>query len=62
MDISMCENKTCKKRESCYRFTAKPSSHWQSYGTFKPDETGNCNFFQDNDENKTIKNDAKAKT
>lgn len=23
-DITICENKECPKRKSCYRFTAKP--------------------------------------
>jgi len=32
-DISMCLNKKCKKRNTCYRFIAEPD-RWQSYGGF----------------------------
>ena len=34
-DISMCQNKECKFKEDCYRFTAKPSEFMQAYGDFK---------------------------
>jgi hypothetical protein len=34
-DISMCKDKNCPKRDTCYRFTAKPTMDWQSYGDFK---------------------------
>lgn len=33
-DISMCMNETCPIKKSCYRYTATPSEHWQSYGSF----------------------------
>jgi hypothetical protein len=33
-DISMCENKDCPKKETCYRFKAVPC-YGQSYGDFK---------------------------
>jgi hypothetical protein len=33
-DISMCQNKECNMKESCYRYTAKPSEQWQSYSEF----------------------------
>ena len=36
-DITMCGNKTCSKREDCYRFTAPPNEWIQSY--FYPDPT-----------------------
>jgi len=43
-DISMCQNKKCKKYKTCYRFTAKPD-HYQSYGSFSPDEKGVCKYY-----------------
>lgn len=34
-DISMCSNKTCPLRMTCYRFIAKANPWGQSYGDFK---------------------------
>ena len=42
-DISMCQNKSCPKKCMCYRFTAKPSEYWQSYGAFDGGE--DCKYF-----------------
>lgn len=33
-DITMCKGKGCKKRESCYRYVAKPD-RFQSYSAFE---------------------------
>lgn len=34
-DISMCSpSKFLKKCYTCYRYTAKPDTHWQSYSNF----------------------------
>jgi hypothetical protein len=33
-DISMCLNHSCSKKETCYRYKAKPD-HYQSYCNFK---------------------------
>lgn len=30
-DITMCRGKDCPKKDSCYRFTAKPNEWRQSY-------------------------------
>lgn len=40
-DITMCygvtsDNIVCKKKDKCYRFTAKPSEFRQSYFMFAP--------------------------
>jgi hypothetical protein len=43
-DISMCQNLTCQKKETCYRFTATPSTY-QWYAGFKPDEKGECKYY-----------------
>lgn len=44
-DISMCENKKCKRRKQCYRYTAKPNKYRQSYAKF---EEKDCKYFIDN--------------
>lgn len=33
-DISMCKNKTCPLRNTCYRFIAEPNPHRQVYAEF----------------------------
>lgn len=43
-DISMCKNKKCKLRESCYRFKAVPNPYRQAYATFKPVKD-KCSFY-----------------
>jgi hypothetical protein len=43
-DVSMCSNQTCPMKEYCYRFKAVANSY-QSYGGFKPDENGKCDYF-----------------
>lgn len=44
-DITMCDNKECPKKESCYRFKATPNEYWQAYSTFKYDEKEGCVFY-----------------
>ena len=46
-DITMCINKTCPLREKCYRATAFPDLHWQSFAEYNPDN-GQCEYFWDN--------------
>jgi len=41
-DISMCTNKKCKIRLTCYRFTAIPYKHLQSYAEFKAKD---CEYY-----------------
>tara|TARA_R110000737_G_C14624761_1_gene494607 strand:- start:34167 stop:34343 length:177 start_codon:yes stop_codon:yes gene_type:complete len=48
-DISMCANQFCPRKEDCYRFTATPSPHRQSYAVFKPDADGDCEHYWDNE-------------
>ena len=45
-DITMCLNKNCKDRLKCYRFTAKPNHHKQSYMNNK--YASKCKRFWDN--------------
>ena len=42
-DISMCLNKDCKLKETCYRFKAKQGKY-QSYSDFKPKD-GKCEYY-----------------
>ena len=44
LDISMCKNKKCSKRNRCYRFLAKPNGY-QSY--FLDLEEKDCEYFWD---------------
>ena len=43
-DITMCEGKDCPLKETCYRYTAKPSEFRQSYFINSPydKEKGEC--------------------
>jgi len=43
-DISMCRNKTCPRRDKCYRYRAIPNEAWQSYSSY-PSE--GCTSFWD---------------
>lgn len=43
-DITMCQNKKCKRRSNCYRFIAIPDKFYQSY--FMPNEKECTNFVQ----------------
>ena len=58
-DITMCKGEhqgvICQKRDCCYRFTAPPTSEWQSYFTDLPildknTPPGVCPVFWDNKE------------
>lgn len=44
-DITKCSGEGCKKKESCYRFTAT-SSELQSVFTIPPvDKNGQCEYY-----------------
>lgn len=30
-DITMCKETNCPEKQDCYRYTAIPNEHWQSY-------------------------------
>ena len=46
-DITMCNNKTCNKRNNCYRFTANPSE-FQYWFNGEPGSNDECDYFWDN--------------
>ena len=53
-DITMCLGQMCAKKETCYRFTATPNEHRQSYFVAPPISmlTGECEMFiEDKDGN-----------
>lgn len=55
-DITMCYGNKCPKKETCYRYTAKPNTHWQSYFKDAPiDKKGNCNHYWNNKQKKQWK-------
>jgi uncharacterized small protein (DUF1192 family) len=49
-DITMCRDETCKKRERCYRFTARATPEYQSYFVDSPREGKECKYFSDNED------------
>ncbi len=44
-DITMCLGTNCPYKESCYRFTAKPSEYMQAYFTNPPFKDGKCEMY-----------------
>jgi len=45
-DITMCGNKECTKKETCYRFIAPPTPEWQSmFGGNPTNEDGACDKY-----------------
>ena len=47
-DITMCQEDKCPRRNSCYRYTARPDQYWQSYFAKKPcDDYATCREFWD---------------
>ena len=49
-DITMCRDETCKKRERCYRFTARVTPEYQSYFVDSPRQGKVCKYFSDNED------------
>ena len=43
-DITMCLGTECPHKETCYRFTAKPSDY-QSYFMKPPIKEGKCEYY-----------------
>ena len=55
-DITKCKGTYCELRETCYRYTSKPSEYRQSYFTKEPNTTSyNCDYFWNNEEPLTKK-------
>jgi histone acetyltransferase (RNA polymerase elongator complex component) len=44
--ITMCPGTNCPHKETCYRYTAKPSEGWtQAYFTEPPIKDGKCDMY-----------------
>ena len=54
-DISMCDNKECTLKETCYRQQAYVNKHRQAYMDFKQDKDGNCDYYWKMNEQQTKK-------
>lgn len=51
-DITMCANKKCPLKKTCYRYTATPSKFMQSYAGFEYDkDTKSCDYYVKNVKN-----------
>lgn len=54
VDITMCKNEKCPLKGRCYRYTAVPCPHWQSYFMSPEkfvrivDGVALCDYFWDN--------------
>lgn len=48
-DISMCANRECPLRETCYRYVAKPNEYRQSYAKFEPTNETSCEHYTSKD-------------
>lgn len=44
-DISMCKGTDCPLKETCYRFTAKPSEYRQAYFLTPPNDGDKCEHY-----------------
>lgn len=44
-DITMCLGTDCPHKETCYRFTAKPSEYRQAYFMEAPIKEGKCEYY-----------------
>ena len=54
-DITKCEDTLCPSKETCYRYTAPASEHYQSYGKFNREEDAyNCDMYWNNKANDKI--------
>lgn len=44
-DITMCVDKKCKKKKTCYRYNAPTNPYWQSYFLESPREKDECEYY-----------------
>ena len=44
-DITMCQNKECPLKDTCYRHEAKPNEMQPFFVDMKPDENGECEYY-----------------
>ena len=46
-DITMCRGTKCRKKNTCYRFTAPINEYRQSFFTVVPRKDGKCDYYWD---------------
>lgn len=56
VDIAMCNNNLCTLKETCYRFKAIANEFRQSYGIFKQDKEGKCDYYWKIEKNEKVQN------
>jgi hypothetical protein len=44
-DITMCEDKECPKKNTCFRFLADPTLCWQPYFVKSPRKGKKCEYY-----------------
>lgn len=44
-DITMCNGKYCELAQTCYRYKATPTPHYQSYFLKPPIKDGKCDYY-----------------
>jgi hypothetical protein len=44
-DIAKCWGTDCPYKETCYRYTSKPSEYMQSYFSVPPFKDGKCDMY-----------------
>ena len=59
-DICMCFGMGCPEKETCYRYTAKPSEY-QSYFEHPPYLDGECEYYWKTEHDTRIQNTDRSK-
>jgi hypothetical protein len=44
-DITMCSGNYCELAQTCYRYKASPTPHYQSYFLKPPIKDGKCEYY-----------------
>ena len=44
-DITMCNGNHCELAQTCYRYKANPTLHYQSYFCEAPIKNGKCDYY-----------------
>lgn len=53
-NITICNNETCKSKNTCHRHNATPNKYHQSYTKFEPNKKGLCDYYKSLKINKKI--------
>ena len=55
-NITICNNETCKSKNTCHRYNATPNKYQQSYTKFEPNKKGLCDYYKSITTNRIVKN------